>query len=219
MAQNYFYCHTKLMLTGFLQCFSAITRILSKVNHFQFKEIISRFSILAFAVSIAFFLSIAVPNIAHASLQDDHFDGNIFALYAGNGSLVPPRVTLAQSLSGERPTLLTFYIEDSKDCKQFSNVISELQAYYGKVIDFIPVNVDSIPADASNYTPQDSGFYYTGKVPQTLLFDASGKKILEVVGTGTFNEFDDALREIFNLLPRTESVELKRRSINEVNAS
>jgi hypothetical protein len=58
-----------------------------------------------------------------------------------------------------------------------------------------------------------------GKVPQTLLFDASGKKILEVVGAGTFNEFDDALRELFNLLPRTESVELKRRSINEVNAS
>jgi hypothetical protein len=218
MAQNYFYCRTKLMLTGFFQYFSAIARILSKVNHFQFKKIIARFSILASTVLIVFSLSIAAPNIAQASLQDDHFDGNIFALYAGNGSLVPPRVTLAQSLSGERPTLLTFYVEDSKDCKQFSNVVSELQAYYGRVIDFIPVNVDSIPAEASSYTPQDPGFYYTGKVPQTLIFDASGKKIVEVVGKGTFNEFDDALREIFNLLPRTESVELRRRPLNEVNA-
>jgi hypothetical protein len=207
------------MLTGFLQYFSAISCILSKVNYFQFKEIIARLSILASTVLIVFSLNIAAPNIAQASLQDDRYDGNIFALYAGNGSLVPPRVTLAQSLSGERPTLLTFYVEDSKDCKQFSNVISELQAYYGRVIDFIPVNVDSIPAEVSNYTPKDPGFYYAGKVPQTLLFDASGKKTLEVVGTGTFNEFDDALREIFNLLPRTESVELKRRSINEVNAS
>ena len=38
------------------------------------------------------------------------------------------------------------------------------------------------------------------------------------MGKGTFNEFDDALRDIFNLLPRTESVELKRRPLNEVNA-
>jgi hypothetical protein len=157
------------------------------------------------------------PSVAQASLQDDHFDGNIFALYAGNGSLVPPRITLAQSLSGERPTLLTFYIEDSKDCKQFSNVVSELQAYYGRVIDFIPVNVDSIPVQAS-YTPQEPGFYYKNKVPQTLLFDASGKKVSEVIGKGTFNEFDDTLRKIFNLLPRTESVELKRRPLNEINA-
>ena len=37
---------------------------------------------------------------AHASLNDDSFDGNIFALYAGNGSLVPPRVTLADSRDG-----------------------------------------------------------------------------------------------------------------------
>jgi hypothetical protein len=218
MIQDYFYRCTKLMLTGFLQYFSAIARILSKVNHFELKEIIARLSIFASTMLIAFSLSIAAPNIAQASLQDDRFDGNIFALYAGNGSLIPPRLTLAQSFSGKRPTLLTFYIEDSKDCKQFSNVVSELQAYYGRVIDFIPVNVDSIPAELSSYTPQDPGFYYTGKVPQTLLFDASGKKILEVVGKGTFNEFDDALREIFNLLPRTESMELKRRSLNEVNA-
>ena len=206
------------MLTGFPRSFPLINAILSKVSYIPFKVIVSRSKFLLSALFICLSLSLAMPNTAHASLQDDHFDGNIFALYAGNGSLVPPRVTLAQSFSGTRPTLLTFYIEDSKDCKQFSNVVSELQAYYGKVIDFIPVNVDSIPAEASSYTPQDPGFYYKGKVPQTLLFDASGKKIIEVVGKGNFNQFDDSLREIFNLLPRTESVVLKRRPLNEVNA-
>ena len=130
---------------------------------------------VAITLTIWMTLSFTPPNIAHASIEDDHFDGNIFALYAGNGSLVPPRVTLEQSFSGERPTLLTFYIEDSKDCKQFSNVVSQLQAYYGRVIDFIAINVDSIPTQAS-YTPQEPGFYYKGKVPQTLLFDAAGKK-------------------------------------------
>jgi len=31
-----------------------------------------------------------------------------FVLYGGNGSLVPPKVTLAKSLAGDRPTLLVF---------------------------------------------------------------------------------------------------------------
>jgi hypothetical protein len=206
------------MLTAFLQMLLRRICFFNKLRHFKNSLIIFRSNILVAAVLIWFSFSIAIPAAAHASIQDDRFDGNIFALYAGNGSLVPPRVTLAQSLSGERPTLLTFYIEDSKDCKQFSNVISELQAYYGKVIDFIPVNVDSIPAAVSHYTSQDPGFYYQGKVPQTLLFDASGKKVIEILGKGTFNQFDDALREIFNLLPRSESIELKRRPLNEINA-
>jgi hypothetical protein len=204
------------MLTGFQHYFSKLRFRLSKVQHWL-SNLGFRPAFLTATALIWIALSLGCPNIAQASLQDDHFDGNIFALYAGNGSLVPPRITLAQSLSGERPTLLTFYIEDSRDCKQFSNVVSELQAYYGRVIDFIPVNVDSIPVQAS-YTPQEPGFYYKNKVPQTLLFDASGKKVSEVVGKGTFNEFDDTLREIFNLLPRTESVELKRRPLNEINA-
>jgi hypothetical protein len=206
------------MLTGFFQYFLEITYRLSKVHRVQPKVIIPRFSILISTVLIWFFISVAAPNMAHATLQDDHFDGNVFALYAGNGSIVPPRVTLAESLKSTRPTLLTFYIEDSSDCKQFSNIVSQLQAYYGKVVEFIPINVDSIPVGMGSYTSQEPGFYYQGKVPQTLIFDASGKKIIDIVGKGTFNEFDDSLRQIFNLLPRTESVELKRRPLNEVNA-
>jgi hypothetical protein len=206
------------MLTGFFQHFIEITYRLSKVHRVQPKVIIPRFSILISTVLIWFFISVAVPSMAHATLQDDHFDGNVFALYAGNGSIVPPRVTLAESLKSTRPTLLTFYIEDSSDCKQFSNIVSQLQAYYGKVVEFIPINVDSIPVGMGSYTSQEPGFYYQGKVPQTLIFDASGKKIIDIVGKGTFNEFDDSLRQIFNLFPRTESVELKRRPLNEVNA-
>ncbi|WP_404784355.1 thylakoid membrane photosystem I accumulation factor [Altericista sp. CCNU0014] len=204
------------MAIYFQRYFSKLRHHSGKVRH-GLPKVCFRPALIVVTGLIWIALSVGCPDIARASLQDDRFDGNIFALYAGNGSLIPPRVTLAQSFSDERPTLLTFYIEDSRDCKQFSNVISELQAYYGRVIDFIPVNVDSIPMQAS-YTPQEPGFYYKNKVPQTLLFDASGKKVLEVVGKGTFDEFDDTLRELFDLLPRTESVELKRRPLNEVNA-
>jgi hypothetical protein len=162
-------------------------------------------------------VSVGFGTSAWAGIQDDRYDGNIFALYAGNGSLVPPKVTLAKSLSSERPTLLTFYIDDSQDCKQFSAIISQIQAYYGRVVDFIPINVDSIPVKAS-YDPTEPGYYYKGKVPQTLVFDISGKQVLDVVGKGAFEQFDDVLRNVFDLLPRSESPDLKRRSINEVNA-
>jgi hypothetical protein len=156
--------------------------------------------------------------IAQASVKDDHFDGNIFALYAGNGSLVPPRMTLAQSLHGERPTILTFYVEDSKDCKQFSTTVSALQAFYGRVVDILPINIDSIPVQSS-YGPDEPGRYYSGRVPQTIIFTAAGEKVSDVVGNVEFEPLDDVLREMFNLLPRTESLTLKRRSFNEVNAA
>jgi hypothetical protein len=161
---------------------------------------------------------ISSPFSALAAIDDDRFDGNIFALYAGNGSLVPSPVTLAESFQGERPTLVTYYLEDSSDCKKFSAVISEIQAYYGRVIDIIPVNVDSIPLQGP-FGSTEPGAYYRGKIPQTVLFNAKGEKVLDVAGRADFQVFDDALRQVFDLLPRSESVELKRRrSLNEVNA-
>ena len=152
-----------------------------------------------------------------AMLLDDKFDGNIFALYAGNGSLIPPQFTLAQSHKGERPTILTFYIEDSSDCKQFSTTVSEIQAYYGRATDIIAVNVDSMPVKSS-YETDEPGHYYSGKVPQTLIFDASGREVLNLVGKVSFETFVDKLREVFNLFPRGESIPLKRRPFNDINA-
>ena len=36
---------------------------------------------------------------AMAGIKDDRYDGNIFVIYAGNGSLVPAKETLAQTLA------------------------------------------------------------------------------------------------------------------------
>lgn len=153
---------------------------------------------------------------ALAGFNDDRFDGNIFALYGGNGSLVPPRISLEQSLKRHKPALLVFYVDDSSDCKQYSIVVSTLQAYYGRVASFIPLNIDSIPPKDS-YTPEEAGYYYEGVVPQTVLLDKDGKVVLNEKGKVAFEKVDDAFREVFNLLPRSESVELKQRSFNEFN--
>jgi len=153
---------------------------------------------------------------AWAGFDDDHFDGNIFALYGGNGSLVPPVVKLSDSLSQKRPALLVFFLDDSRDCKQFASTVSELQRYYGRAADFMPINVDTLLPD-KKYTPEDPGYYYKGYVPQTVIIDQSGKVALDVNGLVPFETVDDEFREVFNLLPRSESVELRRRAFNEFN--
>lgn len=153
---------------------------------------------------------------ALAGLLDDHYDGNVFPLYAGNGALVPPRVTLEQSFQRENPTLLVLYINDSSDCKAYASVVSQLDAFYGRAADIIALNVDSISPKPS-YEPTEPGHYYKGLVPQTVLFDQSGNVVLNETGAIAFEKVDDAFREVFNLLPRSESVELKRRALNEIN--
>jgi hypothetical protein len=153
---------------------------------------------------------------ALAGLNDDKFDGNIFVLYGGNGSLVPPRVTLAESLKQHKPALLVFYVDDSSDCKRYATVVSYLQAPYGRAASFIPVNIDSL-ALKSTYTPTEPGYYYEGLVPQTVLIDQKGKVVLNETGQVAYERVDDVFRKVFDLLPRSESVELKRRTFNEIN--
>ncbi len=187
--------------------------MLNLTQRFSWQKIF--FSLLAFLIAILFLLLIATPT-ALASLNDDRFDGNIFALYAGNGSLVPAKVTLKESLKSSRPSLLVFFLDDSKDCKKFSTVVSQLQEFYGRAADFIPVNVDAM----TNFVTDDStkpAYYYQGFVPQTVLIDQEGKVVLNEKGQVAFEKVDDTFREVFDLLPRSESVELKRRIVNEIN--
>ena len=171
-----------------------------------------RLTLIAGFVSLLLFCT----SPALADINDDRYDGNIFVVYAGNGSLVPPRLTLPESLKRKMPTLLVFYVDDSSDCKQYAIVVSRLQEYYGRAASLIPISVDAIPVK-STYTPEESGYYYEGIVPQTVLLNQKGEVVFNGKGQVKFEEVDDVLREVFDLLPRSESVELKRRSFNEFN--
>ena len=151
-----------------------------------------------------------------AGINDDKYDGNIYILYAGNGSLVPSRLTLAQTRDREMPAVMVFYVDDSSDCKQYSIVVSRIQEFYGRAASIIPVSVDSIPNKAS-YTKLEPGYYYQGGVPQTVILNQQGEIVLNEQGQIPYEQIDDVLRDVFDLVPRTESVELKRRSFNEFN--
>lgn len=153
---------------------------------------------------------------ALAGIKDDSFEGNIFVLYAGNASLVPPRMTLADSFKQGKPALLVFYVDDSSDCKQYATVVSQLQAFYGRAANLIPVNIDAMPKKPT-YTPTEPAYYYKGFVPQTVLFNQKGEVVLNEKGNISFERVDDVFRKVFNLVPRSESVELRRRIVNEFN--
>ncbi|MEB3124204.1 MAG: thylakoid membrane photosystem I accumulation factor [Synechococcales bacterium] len=140
------------------------------------------------------------PSPCFAGINDDHFDGNIFALYAGNGSLIPPKVSLSDSLRLQKPALLVFYLDDSRDCKLYSEVVSNLQSYYGRVTDFIPLNIDSLPLSPSPEL-SDPSHYFRGKVPQTVLIDQSGKVVLDSIGNVPFDGVDAQFRRVFGLPP------------------
>ncbi len=156
---------------------------------------------------------------AWAGIDDDRYEGNIFILFAGNGSLVPPHLTLAATLQREMPAILVFYVDDSSDCKQYSTIVSRMQEFYGRAASIIPVSVDSLPSlQKSDYTKEEPGYYYDGVVPQTVILDQKGKVVLNKQGQIAYETVDDVLRKVFDLLPREESITLKKRSFNEFNS-
>jgi thiol-disulfide isomerase/thioredoxin len=171
-------------------------------------------SLLICCWAILLCCSLAAP--AWAGLDDDRFDGNIFVLYAGNGSLVPPRINLADSLSNHKPAMLVFYADDSKDCKRFAGVVSQLQADYGRASNFIPVSIDSL--NQQQYASNEAGFYYKGKIPQTIILNENGKVVYEAIGNASFNDIDNAFRKVFNRPPREAKDNLEQRSFNEFNS-
>lgn len=159
---------------------------------------------------------LGLANPAWAALDDDHYDGDIFALYGGNGSLVPPKVKLSDSIKQGKPAMLVLYTDDSRDAKQYTTTVSQVQAFYGRAMDILPVRVDSLPSN-TQFNSTEPGYYNTGLVPQTVIFNQAGKVVLNETGLVEFEKMDDVLRRVFDLLPRSQSVTLKRRSVNEIN--
>jgi hypothetical protein len=175
---------------------------------------ILKFWARTFCVLVACITLFTTP--ALAAMDDDRFDGNIYVLYAGNGSLVPPRIGLADSLKDKKPAMLVFYLDDSKDCKRFAGIVSQAQSFYGRAANLIPISVDSL--NAQKYANNEAGYYYSGKVPQTVIFDGNGKIVFNETGNSSFESIDDAFRKVFNRPDRPAGKKLEQRSLNEFNS-
>jgi hypothetical protein len=182
---------------------------------------------LIFCVAIASCISLSIllgavfgdAQPVQARLTDDSFDGNIFALYGGNGSIVPPRINLAQSLEKGRAAMLVFYVDDSSDCKLFSPILNLAQGFYGKTVSLIAVSVDSLDLQKKNYAPTEEAYYYKGTVPQTVLISGDGKVSFDREGLFGFEELDSAIRDLLGLPDAPPELKFRKTNkvINELN--
>ena len=163
-------------------------------------------------VAVLALMLIALP--AQAIRETDSYDGNIFALYAGNGSLVPPAVTLADSQKAGRTSVIVYYLDDSRTSKAFSPAVSELQRLWGNSVDLLPLTTDALQGRATN-DRTDPAHYWHGIVPQVVVIDGDGQLLLDEEGQVPLELINAAISQATGLpAPQGESMSL---SFNELN--
>jgi hypothetical protein len=178
-------------------------------------------ALVALVLVISAWLGTAVAPVA-ASLENDHFDGNIFALYAGNGSLVPPRSSLAQALEDHRVSVVIYYLDDSSVSKRFAPVVSELQRIWGNSIELIPLVSDPLrpggKAAAADLPPGDPSRYWSGLIPQVVVFDREAKVVFDANGQVEIDAINAAVSSATGLPLPPLSGAGSTRSFNELNS-
>ncbi len=162
-------------------------------------------------ISILFFLNIPV----NASRTTDSYDGNIFPIYAGNGSIVPPQTSLKESIENERISILFFYLDDSEDSKALVPIISGLDLIWRNNIDIIALTTDELQGKEFKNTKEE-GYYWNGYIPQTVLIDGEGNIKYDKNGLIDIDEINKIIGEIkgIDIEDTTFSVE----SFNEYNS-
>lgn len=151
---------------------------------------------------------------AHASLSDDRYDGNIYALYAGNGSLVPPATTLKDSLEAQRTSVLIFYLDDNSSSKAYAPAVSELQRLWGRSVDLMPLTTDALQGRQVE-GKNDPANYWHGRIPQVVVLDGSGTVLLDEEGQVPLEAINKAVSKATGLpAPQGVSTSL---SFNELN--
>ena len=161
---------------------------------------------------ILFFLFV---NPVYSARDTDSYDGNIYPIYAGNGSLVPPQSTLSESLKNERTSVLVFYLDDSSASKQFAPVVSGIKLLWSSSIDLIPLSIDELDNDDYK-TFKDPGYYWHGKIPQTVIIDGKGNVLLDEEGQVSFDQINDAITKGTGL--KKPDFDLEVKSFNEYNS-
>ena len=159
---------------------------------------------------------------AEASLDNDRYDGNIFSLYAGNGSLVPPRSSLALALEQHRVAVVVYYLDDSSVSKRFAPVVSELQRLWGNSVELIPLVTDPLrpggKAAAASLPAGDPSRYWSGLIPQVVVFDRQGQVVFDASGQVEVDAISAAVSQSTGLPLPAPSGLGSTRSFNELNS-
>ena len=167
-------------------------------------------SFLALLIVIFLFIS---PS--YAARDTNSFDGNIFPIYAGNGSLVPPQSTLESSIKNNRTSVLIFYLDDNAASKEFAPVVSGLKLLWTSSIDLIPLTTDDIQGKIIE-GKTDPAYYWHGKIPQIVIFNGDGEVILDEEGQVPIEKINNAISTASGLEPPDFDISIK--SFNEYNS-
>ncbi|MXX09299.1 MAG: thioredoxin family protein [Synechococcus sp. SB0673_bin_10] len=175
-----------------------------------------RLSLLALVVAV---MGLLLPSSAWAGRLDNAYDGNIFSLYAGDGAMVPPRNSLADSLRRHRPAVLAFYLDDSSDCKRFAPTLSRLNGEFQAAADVIALSTDSLDP-AEDAAPDNPSYYWRGLVPQVVILDRNGHVALDRTGQIPLEDLEQSLAGVSGLeLPAAMAQRQTRAmEVNEINA-
>ena len=164
---------------------------------------------------LSFILIIINPNPSFAARDTNSYDGNIYPIYAGNGSLVPPPTTLENSLRNNRTSILVFYLDDSATSKSFAPVVSGIKLLWSSSVDLIPLTTDELQNKETD-DPSDPAFYWHGKIPQVVIIDGDGNVLLDQEGQVVIEEINDAISSATGLEPPEFEITIK--SFNEYNS-
>ena len=164
-------------------------------------------------IYICILICINLP--AYGSRITDSYDGNIFPIFAGNGSLVPPQTSLKESIKNKRVALIFFYLDDSADSKALAPTIAGLDLIWKNTIDIIPLTTDEL--QNKDFTdPLEEGFYWNGYIPQTIILDEKGSVKFDKNGEINLDEVNKIISEIKGIELDDSSFTLG--SFNEYNS-
>ena len=155
---------------------------------------------------------------ANAARETDSFDGNIFPIYAGNGSIVPPKTTLKESLKNKRTSVLFFYLDDSSESKAMAPVISGLDLLWRENIDIIALTTDELQNEEALKEPDQPNFYWNGLIPQTIILDGNGEVKFDQNGMVDFGELNNIISESTGIKVNTNS-KFTVEAFNEYNST
>ena len=153
---------------------------------------------------------------ANASRNTNSYDGNIFPIYAGNGSIVPPQTSLAESLKNGRISVLFFYLDDSSDSKAMAPVISGLDLIWRNNIDLIALTTDELQNDTSESESNQPNYYWNGLIPQTIILDGDGEIKFDKNGVINIDNLNKIIGELSGIDINDSSFSVE--SFNEYNS-
>ncbi len=153
---------------------------------------------------------------ANASRNTNSYDGNIFPIYAGNGAIVPPQTSLAESLKNGRISVLFFYLDDSSDSKAMAPVISGLDLIWRNNIDLIALTTDELQNDTSESESNQPNYYWNGLIPQTIILDGEGKIKFDKNGVINIDDLNKIIGELSGIDINDSSFSVE--SFNEYNS-